>query len=221
MYRKPSTYSPNALIEERLKEWRSASTTKRSSPISVGDFSRRSRSPSNSDSPLYQHPGLSFRVKYPNRTVSTKWSLYSAGFETKFLRNFDECLFAERLPLSSNRASPSNYSGYPVAHISKPDDSSMSRRPDNSMSNEQSASIGLLLEQHNVTREIFVKSLMPGGPAHRDGRLQEGDQLLSVDSFVVQGQKLSAVFEMIKGIPGTKVTPTFHDQYPSSPPTLF
>lgn len=84
MYRKPSTYSPNALIEERLKEWRSASTTKRSSPISVGDFSRRSRSPSNSDSPLYQHPGLSFRVKYPNRTVSTKWSLYSAGFETKF-----------------------------------------------------------------------------------------------------------------------------------------
>jgi C-terminal processing protease CtpA/Prc len=80
------------------------------------------------------------------------------------------------------------------------------------MSNEQSASIGLLLEQHNVTREIFVKSLMPGGPAHRDGRLQEGDQLLSVDSFVVQGQKLSAVFEMIKGIPGTKVTPTVHDQ---------
>ena len=88
------------------------------------------------------------------------------------------------------------------------------------MSNEQSASIGLLLEQNNVTSEIFVKSLMPGGPAHRDGRLQEGDQLLSVDSFVVQGQKLSAVFEMIKGIPGTKVTPTVHDQYPPSPLSL-
>jgi len=63
----------------------------------------------------------------------------------------------------------------------------------------------LLLEQHNVTRRIFVKSLMPGGPAYRDGRLRQGDRLISVDGAAVQGLELAVVFEMIKGLPGTKV----------------
>lgn len=81
----------------------------------------------------------------------------------------------------------------------------MVRTPDNLLSADKSGSIGLLLEQHNVTRRIFVKSLMPGGPAHRDGRLRPGDRLISVDGTAVQGSELNVVFEMIKGLPGTKV----------------
>jgi C-terminal processing protease CtpA/Prc len=81
----------------------------------------------------------------------------------------------------------------------------MLRLPVDSPSAEKSGSIGLLLEQHNVTRSIFVKSLMPGGPAHRDGRLRQGDRLISVDGNGIAGLDLTVVFEMIKGVPGTKV----------------
>ena len=81
----------------------------------------------------------------------------------------------------------------------------MPSTPDSFSQNIKTGSIGLLLEQHNVTRRVFVKSLMPGGPAHRDGRLREGDRLISVDEYTVQGLDLSIVFDMIKGAPGTKV----------------
>lgn len=69
---------------------------------------------------------------------------------------------------------------------------------------DKSASIGLLLEQHNASRRVYIKSLMPGGPAFMDARLKQGDRLLSVDGFSVHGMDLSHVFEMIKGPPGTE-----------------
>ena len=69
---------------------------------------------------------------------------------------------------------------------------------------DKSASIGLLLEQHNASRRVYIKSLMPGGPAFLDARLKQGDRLLSVDGVSVHGMDLSHVFEMIKGPPGTE-----------------
>jgi len=102
------------------------------------------------------------------------------------------------------------------AQRSPDDDGSTLARPSNAVSGPQafsntiasggdkSASIGLLLEQHNATRRMFIKSLMPGGPAQVDGRLKQGDRLLSVDGVAVQGLELSQVFDMIKGAPGTQ-----------------
>ena len=65
-------------------------------------------------------------------------------------------------------------------------------------------SIGLLLEQHKVTGNVFIKNLMPGGPAQNDGRLRAGDRLLAVDGIIVNGVDLPRVFQMIKGAPGTE-----------------
>lgn len=76
--------------------------------------------------------------------------------------------------------------------------------PDGTRGVDKSASIGLLLEQHNASRRVYIKSLMPGGPAFLDARLKQGDRLLSVDGVAVHGMDLSHVFEMIKGAAGTE-----------------
>jgi hypothetical protein len=81
----------------------------------------------------------------------------------------------------------------------------VSAKFDPSKPQDKSGSIGLLLEQHRLTGHVFIKSLMPGGPAQRNARLRKGDRLLTVDGNAVNGLELSEVFDMIKGKPGTQV----------------
>jgi len=72
------------------------------------------------------------------------------------------------------------------------------------------AGVGLLLgEQGNM---IFVKQVVPRGPADRAGRIRVGDQILRVAHMDCQGVKVSDLRDMIKGEMGTPVRMTFRSE---------
>ncbi len=63
--------------------------------------------------------------------------------------------------------------------------------------------IGLLLEVVNDSKAVKVKSVLPGSPAERCGKIRAGDELHSVRGQVVAGMPLASVFEMVLGDEGS------------------
>jgi hypothetical protein len=70
---------------------------------------------------------------------------------------------------------------------------------------EELCGIGLLLEHDAETGEVRVKGLAPGGPAARDGRLAEGDALVSVDGAGIEALSFAEVSRRIRGVRGSRV----------------
>lgn len=48
---------------------------------------------------------------------------------------------------------------------------------------------------------IVVRSLVPGGVAHADGRLIPGDRILAVNDISVEHANLNMAVQVLKGIP--------------------
>ena len=65
--------------------------------------------------------------------------------------------------------------------------------------------VGMLIERFQDDGHIVVKSLIPGGAADQDGRIQPGDYLLAVDGQVVGVFPSETVVRMIAGPEGTTV----------------
>ena len=63
----------------------------------------------------------------------------------------------------------------------------------------------MLIERFQEDGHIVVKSLIPGGAAEVDGRIQVGDLLLSVDGRGVGGMASENVQRLIAGLPGSVV----------------
>lgn len=71
--------------------------------------------------------------------------------------------------------------------------------------------VGMVLRANET--KTFVEQLLPNAPAQRDGRIQAGDELVSVKTIVregatwtpVEGLNLDEVVGMIRGEEGTKV----------------
>jgi hypothetical protein len=70
---------------------------------------------------------------------------------------------------------------------------------------EELCGIGLMLEHDAETGEVRVKGLAPGGPAARDGRLVEGDALVSVDGAGIEALSFAEVSRRIRGVRGSRV----------------
>lgn len=47
--------------------------------------------------------------------------------------------------------------------------------------------IGLLLETTSKTSGVFVKHVVPGGPAHLCGKIRVGDELLAINGYNIAG----------------------------------
>lgn len=58
---------------------------------------------------------------------------------------------------------------------------------------EQGLGFSVLEEEVNKKMVVMVKDIVLGGPAYRDGRLQVGDILLSVDGESVVGKPYNVV----------------------------
>ena len=69
------------------------------------------------------------------------------------------------------------------------------------------AGVGLFFEQTpaNLDR-VYVKTIVKGGSAERDGTIQPGDVLNSVDGQAVRGGDLGGLRKLILGEVGTMVT---------------
>uniref|UniRef100_A0A8C4Z3D8 PDZ domain-containing protein n=1 Tax=Gadus morhua TaxID=8049 RepID=A0A8C4Z3D8_GADMO len=71
------------------------------------------------------------------------------------------------------------------------------------LSDSGSAGLGVSLKG-NRSREtgedlgIFIKSIIHGGAAHKDGRLRVNDQLLAVNGEALQGQSNNAAMETLR-----------------------
>lgn len=50
---------------------------------------------------------------------------------------------------------------------------------------------------------IFVQSLVPGGPAARDGRLRAGDRIIAINGQSLEGMPHSVAMELIRQSPPT------------------
>eukprot|EP00293_Proteomonas_sulcata_P009902 CAMPEP_0184306628 /NCGR_PEP_ID=MMETSP1049-20130417/15576_1 /TAXON_ID=77928 /ORGANISM="Proteomonas sulcata, Strain CCMP704" /LENGTH=424 /DNA_ID=CAMNT_0026618931 /DNA_START=36 /DNA_END=1310 /DNA_ORIENTATION=- len=61
------------------------------------------------------------------------------------------------------------------------------------------AGIGMLIEKYDNSADIFVKAMLPGGPASRSGKIKVFDILFEVDQQNIVGMSLHDVFEMIHG----------------------
>jgi carboxyl-terminal processing protease len=76
---------------------------------------------------------------------------------------------------------------------------------------ETFAGVGMVLRGEEG--KTFVEQLLPDAPAQRDGRIQAGDEIVSVKTIVregatwtpVEGLGLEEVVGMIRGEEGTKV----------------
>eukprot|EP00802_Teleaulax_amphioxeia_P019476 Tamp_19711.p2 GENE.Tamp_19711~~Tamp_19711.p2 ORF type:complete len:142 (+),score=19.03 Tamp_19711:162-587(+) len=58
---------------------------------------------------------------------------------------------------------------------------------------------------------LSVKSLLPGSPAAKCGKIKVGDIILKVDGDDVYGKKLAELAEVLLGPTGSKVTLEFRD----------
>jgi len=58
---------------------------------------------------------------------------------------------------------------------------------------------------------LSVKSLLPGSPAQKCGKIKVGDIVLKVDGDNVYGKKLAELAEVLLGPTGSKVTLEFRD----------
>jgi hypothetical protein len=199
-----SPTSPEKTTNQHLKEWRSLNSRATGGGASggrqeyVGQQRLRSLSP--------QRPPHSLHSSPPHHVVNV-----SVQPPTTRSPEAIHAAIASKYPGYSHTSPPHKvaHAHHIPGHIHSVTETGRwsvpsTSTPDNLLKNDKSGSLGLLLEQHHVTRRVFVKSMMPGGPAHKDGRVCEGDRLLSVDGYTLQGLDLSAVFEMIKGLPGTK-----------------
>eukprot|EP00277_Geminigera_cryophila_P017955 CAMPEP_0179447362 /NCGR_PEP_ID=MMETSP0799-20121207/31224_1 /TAXON_ID=46947 /ORGANISM="Geminigera cryophila, Strain CCMP2564" /LENGTH=144 /DNA_ID=CAMNT_0021238161 /DNA_START=66 /DNA_END=500 /DNA_ORIENTATION=+ len=61
------------------------------------------------------------------------------------------------------------------------------------------------------TGGLSVKSLLPGSPAQKCGKIKVGDIVLKVDGDNVFGKKLAELAEVLLGPTGSKVTLEFRD----------
>ena len=74
---------------------------------------------------------------------------------------------------------------------------------------QQKVGIGVVLteeeHEHKEDDRIVVLELIPGLPAHLDGSIQIGAQILAVDGVGLRGLSLDDIRGMISGPPNTKV----------------
>jgi carboxyl-terminal processing protease len=76
---------------------------------------------------------------------------------------------------------------------------------------EQIIGVGMVLKQ--VEHKTFVEQLVPGAPAARDGRIHEGDEIVSVKSqydsdsrwLPIEDLSMDEVVQMIRGEEHTNV----------------
>jgi len=75
------------------------------------------------------------------------------------------------------------------------------------------AGVGMLLESTSESGRIYIKYLVPGGPAALSGKIRISDQLLKVEDVNVYGLPLDKVFDLILGEEGTEVTLTIGQEH--------
>ena len=63
-----------------------------------------------------------------------------------------------------------------------------------------------MLEQKLDFGPVTIQSLVPGGPADRDGKLMRGDKIFSIDGGATFGCKLENVLGKLLGEEGSSVT---------------
>jgi hypothetical protein len=63
-----------------------------------------------------------------------------------------------------------------------------------------------VLEQKLDFGPVTIQSVVPGGPADRDGKLKRGDKIFSIDGGAAFGCKLENVLGQLMGEEGTSVT---------------
>ena len=67
------------------------------------------------------------------------------------------------------------------------------------------AGVGLLLQSLPGLKGVYIKSVAPAGAAAKDGKIREGDELMSVDEVSVSAMRLSDIFQLIQGPEGSRV----------------
>ena len=72
--------------------------------------------------------------------------------------------------------------------------------------------VGIFFQMNDDEGFVFVKSMVPGGSAARDGTVQVGDRILSVDDRSVAGESLAAIKSLILGPQGSAVKMQFSRQ---------
>lgn len=70
---------------------------------------------------------------------------------------------------------------------------------------QSSAGVGLLLERNNENA-VYVRKLVPGGPAADCGQILVNDRLLFVDGVDVTPYSLDQVFDRINGDEGSRTS---------------
>jgi hypothetical protein len=63
-----------------------------------------------------------------------------------------------------------------------------------------------VLEQKLDFGPVTIQSIVPGGPADRDGKLKRGDKIFSIDGGATFGSKLENVLSQLMGESGSSVT---------------
>ncbi len=80
--------------------------------------------------------------------------------------------------------------------------------------------IGAYLDERTIgdagETEVFIPSIIPGGPAS-EADIRPGDVVLAVDGESVEGKHVSAVAELIRGPEGTQVTLTLRREGRTEP----
>mmetsp|Transcript_48956 Transcript_48956/g.116568 ORF Transcript_48956/g.116568 Transcript_48956/m.116568 type:complete len:1531 (+) Transcript_48956:112-4704(+) len=74
---------------------------------------------------------------------------------------------------------------------------------------KENCGLGMLLERHGKSEDlgggVFIRGVLPGGPAALDARLQEGDEVLSVGGTSVKGLRLDTIQALITGLESSEV----------------
>jgi hypothetical protein len=72
--------------------------------------------------------------------------------------------------------------------------------------------VGIFFEKNDDDGFVFVRSIVKGGSAERDGTVQVGDRILSVDDRSVAGESLAALRPLVIGPQGSAVKMKFSRQ---------